>query len=153
MAGLSPCGHLLFEDSPFPGVYTSVFCQLWGAFVGGLEENVHQEVAVVDKIKEDLVDEVEDGEDTEDGLESGEGLHNDAKDFDAAKDRAHGSVDMRGLNGSMMASSTALSGPNTPSSSVLHKSTPWMLCKQAKVEWRAMSWDHPQGQMRALHLR
>ncbi len=81
----------------------------------------------VDKIKEDLVDEVEDGEDTEDGLESGEGLFNDVKDFDAAKDRAHNRVNTRSPDSSMMASSTALYGPNMPSSSVLHTSTPWML--------------------------
>ncbi len=95
--------------------------------MGGLEENLHQKVAVVDNMKEDLVDEVEDGKDAEDGLESGEGLFDDAKDFDAAKDRAHDGVDTRGPEGSMTASSTALSGPDMPSSSVLHKSTPWML--------------------------
>ncbi len=55
LAGLSPCGHLPFEDSPSPEVYISIFCQLWGASVGCLEENTHQQVAVIDKIKEDLV--------------------------------------------------------------------------------------------------
>jgi hypothetical protein len=44
----------------------------------GLEVNVHQQVAVTDKIKEDLVEEVEDGEDTVDSLESGEGLFNES---------------------------------------------------------------------------
>jgi hypothetical protein len=39
LAGLSPCGHLPFEDSPSPEVYTSVSCVnlgrlLWGGYVG-----------------------------------------------------------------------------------------------------------------------
>ncbi len=62
-----------------------------------------------------------------DGLESGEGLFDELKDFNAAKDRAHDGVDTRGLDGSLMAPITALSGPNIASSSVLHKSTPWKL--------------------------
>jgi hypothetical protein len=127
LVGLSPCGHLPFKDLPSPEVYTSIFCQLWGASLGGSEKNIHQEVVVLDKIKEDLFEGVEDGEDAVDGLEGGEGLFDDARDVNAAKDRVHNGVDTRGFNGSMMASITALPGPDMPSSSVLHKTTPWNL--------------------------
>jgi hypothetical protein len=127
LVGLSPRGQLPFKNSPSPEVYTSIFCQLWGASLGSLEKNVHQEVAVVDEIKEDLFEGVEDGEDAVDGLEGGEELFDDARDVNAAKDRVHNVVDKRGLNGSMTAYITALSGPDTPSSSVLHKTTPWNL--------------------------
>ncbi len=84
-------------------------------------------LVVVDEIKEDLVVEVEDGEDAVDGLEGGEGLFDDSKDFDAAKDRVHNGVATRGLDGSMTASITVLSVPDMPSSSVLFKTTPWNL--------------------------
>ncbi len=106
--------------------------------MGGLEENVYQEVVVIDKVEEDLVEEVEDGEEAVYSLEGGEGLFDDAKDFDAAKDRVHNGVGMRGLDGSMTASITALSGPDMPSSSVLCKTTPWEI-KDIKSLWARMT--------------
>ena len=37
LAGLRPDRHLPFEDALSPEVYTSIFCQLWGAPAGGVQ--------------------------------------------------------------------------------------------------------------------
>jgi hypothetical protein len=39
LAGLNSRGVLPFEDVPSPEIYTSIFCQLWGTYVGGLGLN------------------------------------------------------------------------------------------------------------------
>ncbi len=120
--------------------------------MGGLEEDVHQEVADIDKIKENLVEEVEDGENAVDGLESGEGLLDDAKI--SMLQRIW--LTMVLTQGVLMVQRWPLSQlcpglTRHPAlcSTRLHPGS----CKQVKVDWRATSWDHPQGQMWALCLR
>ncbi len=108
LAGLSPCGLLPFEDSLSPEVYTSFFCQLWGASVGGLDMVDAEEVCGDDRVEEDF---------SKEETDSGE-----CKLEEKGKMQCDDSMTVS------VTASSATSGPDTASTSippVQQSITPW----------------------------
>ncbi len=119
LAQVYPGGQLLFEDSPSPEVYTSIFCQWWGTSGGGVvERNVvkDKEIVVVEELdvdrKIDVDRNIVKGGNRKMEVEGLEEVCGISPIFPSAFNFSAASA--RDTNGFMMVY-TALSGPDTPS--------------------------------------
>jgi hypothetical protein len=117
LAGLNSGGALPFEDAPSPEIYTSIFCQLWGAYGGGLEgvndnadrttlERDEEDQAMEDGVTEETM---EDGVTEETGTETGNG------DMVEELAAAPSALLLRDINESVMALQSVTAGPDKSS--------------------------------------